>query len=74
MLVLSRKVGEAIRIGDNIEIVVVDISKGRVKIGISAPRHVSVLRAELATAYREAIEYAETWLPATEWSPEPLTA
>jgi carbon storage regulator len=47
MLVLSRKVGEAIVINDNIRITVVDIGQGRVKIGVHAPNNVSVDRQEI---------------------------
>ncbi len=47
MLVLSRKKNESIIIGDNIEIVVVDVKGEQVKIGIKAPREVSVHRAEV---------------------------
>ncbi len=56
MLVLSRKVGEKIAIGDNITIVVNRISGNRVAIGIEAPSDVRVLRGELepfATAFDE---------------------
>lgn len=44
MLVLSRKRGEEITIGDNIRIVVVGISAFQVQIGIDAPRHVKIER------------------------------
>jgi carbon storage regulator len=47
MLVLSRKKNESIIIGDNIEIVVVDVKGEQVKIGIKAPREVTVHRAEV---------------------------
>lgn len=47
MLVLSRKPGEQIRIGDNITITVVEVRGNRVKIGIEAPRSVGVVRGEL---------------------------
>ena len=47
MLVLSRKQGESLRIDSNIRVVVVSLSKGRVKIGIDAPDHIRVLRTEL---------------------------
>ena len=47
MLVISRKENERIKIGDNIEIVIVEISKNQVKIGIEAPRDVQILRSEL---------------------------
>lgn len=47
MLVLSRKKNESIIIGDDVEIVIVDIKGDQVKVGIKAPRKVSVHRAEV---------------------------
>ncbi len=47
MLVLTRKVNEEILIGDNIRIKIVDIGAGRIRLGISAPREVTVLRDEV---------------------------
>lgn len=47
MLVLTRKLGEKILIGKDIWITVVDIDRGRVRIGIQAPRDVPVFREEL---------------------------
>ena len=47
MLVLTRKVGEQILIGDGIAVTVVKISHGGVRIGIEAPPDTSVVRAEL---------------------------
>jgi carbon storage regulator len=47
VLVLSRKIGERIHIGDNVVITVVDISSGKVRIGIEAPRDVGIYREEL---------------------------
>lgn len=49
MLVLTRKLREQIRIGDNITISVVRIRGNTVRVGIEAPRHVRVVRGELAT-------------------------
>lgn len=49
MLILSRKVGERIMIGDDIEIVVREIQGNRIRIGIEAPKLMSVKRAELTT-------------------------
>jgi carbon storage regulator len=53
VLVLSRKKGESIMIGDSIEIVVLDSESDVVKIGITAPRHVEILRKELYAVIRE---------------------
>lgn len=47
MLVLTRKAGEAVRIGDDIEIMVVEILGNAIRLGIEAPREVRVLRSEL---------------------------
>jgi len=46
MLILTRKKGEAIAIGDNIQIQVLDVKGGQVRIGIDAPREVQVNREE----------------------------
>jgi carbon storage regulator len=54
MLVLSRKVAEVIHIGENIEIVVVQISGNRVKLAISAPLEIPVLRGELVPVVSKA--------------------
>jgi carbon storage regulator len=47
MLVLTRKLGEAITIGESIRLIVVDIDGNQVKIGIDAPRSIEVYREEL---------------------------
>ena len=48
MLVLTRKVGEEIVIDGNIRITITSVGGDRVKIGVTAPRDVSVNRAEIA--------------------------
>jgi carbon storage regulator len=48
MLVLSRKLGEKIVIGENIRITVVKIDRNQIRIGIEAPPEVSVFREEIA--------------------------
>jgi carbon storage regulator len=48
MLVLTRKVGEEIVIGGNIRLTVTAVGDGRVKVGITAPKHVRVDRSEVA--------------------------
>ena len=47
MLILNRREGESIKIGDDIEIEIVSVSGNSVKIGINAPQEVSILRKEL---------------------------
>lgn len=72
MLVLSRKIGESIFIGDDIEIVVTRIEQDTIRIAISAPREVPIFRKEL---YDEINKLKETFpvispLPSeSEWSP-----
>ena len=53
MLVLTRKSGEGIRIGDDIKIVVVEVREGGVKIGIEAPLRLSVHREEIYKKIQE---------------------
>jgi carbon storage regulator len=47
MLVLSRRAGERIQIGDQIEVTVVRIGPGVVRIGINAPSEMTVMREEI---------------------------
>jgi carbon storage regulator len=56
MLVLSRKEGEKLVVGENITIVVSKISGNRVTIGIEAPRDVKVVRGELDRERTPAVE------------------
>jgi carbon storage regulator len=52
MLVLSRQRDETIMIGDDIEVTVVDIRGDKVRLGINAPREISVHRKEVYDAIR----------------------
>ena len=47
MLILARKTGESIKIGDNITLEVISVAGNTVKIGIEAPKEVGILRKEL---------------------------
>ena len=47
MLILQRRAGQAIQIGDDIQIVVLEVSGESVRLGIDAPRSIRVLRDEL---------------------------
>ena len=71
MLVLSRKPGESIRIGNDILITVTEVRGGRVKIGINAPDACTIRRGELED-WAEATEAAANAEPATKRAP--LTA
>ena len=50
MLVLSRQKDESIIIGDNVEITIVDVRGDKVRLGISAPKNISVHRREVYEA------------------------
>ena len=50
MLVLTRKVGELVVIGGNIRVTVLSTARGKVRIGIDAPRDVNIVRPELLMA------------------------
>lgn len=58
MLVLSRKLNESIMIGDDIEVIIVGVEGDTVKLGIQAPREVSVYRKEVYLTIQQANEEA----------------
>ncbi|MDD2510718.1 MAG: carbon storage regulator CsrA [Syntrophomonas sp.] len=53
MLILGRRKGESILIGDDIEIIIVDIQGDYIRMGIQAPREVSIVRKEIKEQIRE---------------------
>jgi len=63
MLVLTRKLGENIRIGDAIKITVLEVRSGQVKLGIEAPPEVKVHREEIYARIQEENRRAQRWKP-----------
>ena len=53
MLILSRRPGESLTIGDDVVVTVVGVSGNQIRLGITAPREVRVLREEVYKAMRE---------------------
>lgn len=53
MLVLTRGIGDSIKIGDDIELHILDIQRGQVRIGIAAPKDVNIVRTELLARVRD---------------------
>ena len=50
MLILQRKEGESLLIGEEVEVTVLAVEAGRVRLAIQAPREVPILRSELKAA------------------------
>jgi len=68
MLILARKTNQSIMIGDDIEIIIIDISGDQVKLGIRAPRKISVHRKEI---YQE-IQMENIAALSSKFNPETL--
>ena len=51
MLVLSRKTGEKLLIGSDVEITITRVAKGRVQLGIAAPQDICIRRGELSLSH-----------------------
>ncbi len=62
MLILSRRLGESLTIGDEITITVVGVNGNQIRLGITAPREVRVLREEIYKAMHEENRAAATAL------------
>lgn len=72
MLVIRRHPGQAIHIGDDVEILVLDCGHGRVKLGIRAPQHIPVLRDEVRLTREQNLTAARAMVavaPAADRSP-----
>ena len=68
MLVLARRINESIIIGDDIELIVIDIKGDQVKLGIKAPKRITVHRKEI---YEE-IQKENIAAVSSEFKPETL--
>ncbi len=53
MLILTRRLGESIIIEDNIKVTVVDINNQQIKLGIDAPKHITINREEVAKKVKD---------------------
>ena len=53
MLILSRKMGESIHVGDSVTVTVLGVTRGQVKIGIDAPKDLTVHREEVYRRIQE---------------------
>lgn len=53
MLILTRKLGETIHIGDDIKIIVLDVKGNNLRIGVEAPLHIPVHRGEIYQMIKE---------------------
>ncbi len=65
MLILTRRAGEGLRIGDHIEVTVMAVNGAQVRIGINAPRDVAVDREEIAERKRRDRESSQGGLAAS---------
>jgi len=71
MLVLTRRVGETIRIGDDVSISILEVQKGQVRVAIDAPREIPVHREEVYQVVqaenRQAADTAKLADPSKLW-------
>jgi len=61
MLVIRRHPGDSIRIGDDIEIHILELSPSKVTVGVNAPRAVSVTRGEIALTKEQNLAAADSF-------------
>ena len=59
MLVVTRKTEESVIIADNIEVTVLEVSRDRVKLGISAPKDIKIIRNELRHAQETNVDSSQ---------------
>ncbi|AGI32521.1 TPA: carbon storage regulator CsrA [Mannheimia haemolytica] len=56
MLILTRKIGEVLLVGDDVEITVLSIRGNQVKLGVNAPKEISVHRREIYERIKASVE------------------
>ncbi len=66
MLIISRKIGEKIKIGESIEVVILDIKGRQASIGIKAPKGIAIYREEVLRRIQEENIEAATQAPDTK--------
>lgn len=74
MLILTRRVGEVIKIGNDISVVVLGITAGQVRLGVEAPQGVAVDRQEIALRKAAGLPRPNAKITAPAQEPEPLYA
>jgi carbon storage regulator len=60
MLILTRKLGESIIIGKNVQLSVVEINKNNIKLGINAPKDITIYREEVFKKIKDENEMSST--------------
>lgn len=73
MLVLTRKIGEAIQFGDNVTVEVLEVRGGRVRLGITAPSDVGIQRREIMVAASELTTPSRPAMPSSQRQPQTVS-
>ncbi len=73
MLVLTRKIGEAIQLGDDVTVEVLEVRGGRVRLGITAPSSVGVHRREIVVAASDLASPSRPAAPAYQHHRQPTS-
>ena len=74
MLILTRKVGETVMVGDNVSVTVLGVKGNQVRVGINAPKDVSVHRKEIYTRIHQDCEVPSEFLADSLHPQKALTA
>ena len=59
MLILTRKIGESLMVGDDVTVTVLEVNGGQVRIGIKAPRDIAVHREEVFDRIQDGVDHSE---------------